>query len=266
MSVPRLLPLDPDTPVTFRGQRAAPEGELMERIDSLWTEAHGSVSGRHHDQPILSVAAIAETGIHVEAVPYRYYAAQRRDPTLAAALAVRPLAVSGIVFCSDKVILGRRSQHVTQDTGMLELVPGGSVEAKRVRPDGAVDLAGQFLAELAEEIGVTPPAGAAPRIVGFIEDEAESVVDAVLTLTLLETEAEVRWAHADLATNEYEEFVFATPVEARAMLAKDPGDLSPVTRTIFQSWDVVVGSERQEEVAGGGTVNRDRRPTDRPGL
>jgi hypothetical protein len=166
---------------------------LAREVERIWQARGGTpFNGR-----ILSAVEIAPDRIAATLVEYRWFVAQRMKPDLFPALQVRPVAVSGVLHCADGIVIGRRSQSMMQDPGLWELVPSGGM-------DGTADIRGQILAELREEVGLTPDQ--VDEVVPFclIEDDESHTLDIGIALAAprLGADAVLR-AWRDCATREY---------------------------------------------------------------
>jgi hypothetical protein len=101
------------------------------------------------------------------------------------------------------VVLGRRAANVLHYPERWELVPSGGVEAKRLAPDGTLDVEGQLLDELAEELGVPRAAVKCLTFLGLVEDIDLRVVDLAYCIDL--DAAEAGAPPLRLARDEYDE-------------------------------------------------------------
>jgi hypothetical protein len=159
-------------------------------------------------------------------LPYRYFWAQRLDPDLFAT-PLTSLAVTGVTWCEDHLLLGRRADWVLQDANCLELVPSGSADA------GGGDLFAQIDREMTEELGISSSTVTAHRLLGIVEDELNKVVEAVIETKLTCSFAEVRQSHARIERPEYSELFALTATELAAAIDRGSDPISAVSRTIF---------------------------------
>jgi 8-oxo-dGTP pyrophosphatase MutT (NUDIX family) len=211
--------VDASLAVTALGDRAPLEADLERRVADLWRQAQAHRATPLFDGELLSVTSIEGTRIAGRFAPYRWFVAQRADPTLSAALGVRPLAVSGLLRCRDGVVFGRRSEGSTQDAGRWELVPSGGLDRACRRPDDTIDFGAKILDELREETGCPP--GAVDSAVPFVvvEDPASGVFDIGVDIALdLDAEA-VLAAHRSRASDEYDRLRIV-PVPEIGMLVR----------------------------------------------
>lgn len=178
------------------GPAPAFSDEIERRVAAAWAR-EVSRRPRITDGAILSVIDWrlegVELRVHAEFLSYRHLIAQREGVEIG----ISPLAVTAVTRLSHgrrPLVLGRRADNVTQYPGMWEFGPSGGVAAERVSADGVIDLKGQLLEELEEELGIRAGAVREVRPLGIIEDLAERALDACFELTVDASEEELRRA------------------------------------------------------------------------
>lgn len=150
----------------------------LDYIDRLWCHLlHTKPTGNVFDGTIFCVAQSNDNELVCQPVPYRFFCAQRVDSALRQRLNLRVAAVTGITFIDDSVVIGRRSQALTQYPDFFELVPSGSIDTDFVQPDGTIDYRRQLANELAEELVAEFPDGISIRPVALLFDKEESTFD-----------------------------------------------------------------------------------------
>lgn len=171
-------------------------------------------------------------------VPYRHRIAQRARPELAAALAVRPLAVSGVLMCADGVVFGRRAAALTDAPGRWELAPSGGVEAQAMDTPadaaGRVSLRRQILAELAEEIGLDPGDVFGLELFCAVEDDDSGIVDIGIALASSLSAETVHRRHAERGSGEYVEIAIIAVSQVPGFVAARGGELLAVSRVLLE--------------------------------
>lgn len=85
--------------------------------------------------------------------PYKLFIAKIRNPSFK--IKMVPVSVSGLILHGDNVLIGQRSNRVTEFPGCYELPPSGSI-GRQVLREGRIDLKEQLAIELFEEVGITP--------------------------------------------------------------------------------------------------------------
>jgi 8-oxo-dGTP pyrophosphatase MutT (NUDIX family) len=176
-------------------------------IEDIWTAEQQRRGNKLFNHKLFSISAIDSAG-HITGwlVEYKWFLAQRRDPSLYDALRVRPLAVTGLLHCAEGIVTGRRSRHVEQDAGFWELVPSGGVDGSTARPDGSISLDDQLLAELEEEVGITRQMIVSPpEPFATVYDEDTHVLDIGVVLRTNLSKAAVISTFNSLENREYVE-------------------------------------------------------------
>lgn len=90
-------------------------------------------------------------------ISYREALAGHRKPALAERLGILPVAVSGMVWAGEHLLVGQRAEHLAQFPGHWELAPSGGLDPESQRgPE--VDFRETLYKELQEETGILPEA------------------------------------------------------------------------------------------------------------
>ena len=165
----------------------APDQERA--VTQLWDQALLAKPGLF-DGPIVTVERIEIAKLIVRRAHYRHAVAARQ----AAGIALKPLAVSGLLSCPDGLVFGRRAAFVSQCAGQWELVPSGGAET--------LDLERQIVIELEEEIGLTSQQVTVGQPTALlIGQECVDVVIPLLTDLSAET---IAACHATRGSKEYD--------------------------------------------------------------
>jgi hypothetical protein len=176
-------------------------------VERLWRTACARVAaggaGALFNGLVFSADAIAPDAITGHLTEFRRIVAQMERSELYEGLAVRPLAVCGVLRCADGVVLGRRHAGAIYQADMWQLPPAGSVDAHAVGANGNVALDRQLLAELGEELGLTPHDVAAPVPLCVVEHPGSHVSDLGMALCSRLDGAAIRAAHAARGNGEY---------------------------------------------------------------
>ncbi len=179
----RTYPAVADLEVIAPAPPPAVAPDVLARIEVIWSGERARRGPKLFNGRLFSVTAIDAQRLTGTIVPYSWFVAQRRDPDLFTALKVRPLAVNGVLFAAGGIVFGRRAAHLEQDAGLWEPVPAGGVDGRCCRADGSLDVAGQLVAELAEEVGLTQAdLLAPPRPVAIVEDPSTQVTIIAMVL------------------------------------------------------------------------------------
>ncbi len=196
--------------VTAHVTRAMPRlpAALDAKVEALWQAAIRRVedggAGRLFNGQVFSADTITPQVITGHMTEFRRIVAQMDDPSLAAALNLRPLAVCGVVQCSGGIVIGRRPGTAVYQPGLWQLPPAGSVDHHALRADGSIDLVGQILTELTEELGLAPDQVTNPRPLCAVEHPGSRVTDLGIGLTSALSADAVRACHQSRANTEYD--------------------------------------------------------------
>ena len=224
--------LSPNVEVIAEGDPPPLPAPLEAEVAALWDQARAHRPGLA-DGRIFSVERFSAARIAGRFVPYRRLMAQRAKPALFAALGVRPLAVSGVLACSDGIVFGRRAADVTDDAGSWELVPSGGVPPECADAAGRVDLARQIRSELVEEIGLESTEVTASEILCAVEDDQSRVIDVGFALASPLSAAEVRARYVRRASREYAELAIVAKADVSAFAAEHKRNLIAVSRVLL---------------------------------
>ena len=201
----RIEDISNDVSVIVVGEAETLGANVEAEIQVIW-DAEAAKPGRSlFNGKVFSVTSRSPHRIEGHFVEYRRLIAQNMNPELFRVLGVRPLGVSGILRCADGLVFGRRNEGMTQDPGMWELVPSGSVDRQFVTDNGRIDLAAQIGLELSEEIGIPEAAVSNMTPVCLVDDDVSHVCDIGLTISCDLSAGEVMAAHEALPGDEYTE-------------------------------------------------------------
>ncbi len=193
---------------------AAPP-EIEAAVERLWTEARAARPALFNGR-VFSAREIAPERITGFWTDYKHALAQIRDPSLFAALAIRALAVNGVVEGPDGIVFGRRDPSAVYQPGLWQCPPAGSVEARA--GDDTVDLRAQLTVELAEELGMPGDAVSGFRPLAAVEHPGSHVVDVGIALATAWDQARIVRAHLASGDTEYERLAFVPRSRLAAQL------------------------------------------------
>jgi hypothetical protein len=198
----KVYPIRTDVRVVFEQNPVLPPKDIQTQVEDIWSSE--LLQGDIFNGSLFSVVRHGYDVIVGREVEYKYFLAQRRAPKLFDALMIQPLAVSGLLVCRDGVVFGRRSSEVEQDRNLWELIPAGSIDGSRRKPDGSIDLSGHLLKELAEETGIeSADIVLEARPFALVEDQDSRVFDVGLLLNTNLTQGQIHDRFDELRNREY---------------------------------------------------------------
>jgi hypothetical protein len=177
---------------------------LEAEVDRLWAAAQLRMDGKLFNGRVFSADLISPRLVCGHWTEFRRIVAQMARYDLHPSLGVRALAVGGVIVGPDGVVFGRRPADAIYQAGEWQLPPAGSVDAGAARADGTVDVVGQLLTELEEELGMPPATVRAPRLLGIVEHGGSHVLDLGIALATDLREADIRALHAAHGNTEYD--------------------------------------------------------------
>lgn len=178
--------------------------EMLLRIEEIWQREKARRGKTLFNSRLFSIDRSAPDAIAGWMTEYRYFLAQRRDPSLYAELKIRPLAVTGVLCCKNGIVFGRRADQTEMDAKLWELVPSGSVDDQAVNHDGRVSLERSILIELHEEIGIRASEVLIPSTAfALVEDSESHVTDAGLVLKIDCSGEQILEKFSELENREY---------------------------------------------------------------
>lgn len=223
-----------DLKVRLSAAPPAPSPTALERVSAIWESERAKGGEALFNGNLFSIDEMGATEITGWLAEYRWFLAQRRDPTLRPELRVNPLAVTGILCCTEGVVFGRRAQDVEMDAGLWELVPSGGIDGSFISPSGEIDLQGHLLAELREEIGILPKEiSRPPTPIAEIEDRTSHVTDIGLILEASLSAQQITDRFSQLENREYLE-TKVVPFDELSQYVKGRSDtLATVSRALI---------------------------------
>ncbi len=208
--------------------------EVHRRVEDIWQAETALRGDRLFNGRLFSIAQSTPQHMRGWLAEYRWFIAQRRDPSLHAYLKVRPLAVTGVLHCAEGIVFGRRASHLEMDPGRWELVPSGGVDGAHVNRAGRVDLAAQLLTELVEETGIPPSEVASPpHAFAMVEDARSHVTDIGFTIRIAHSAAQMRALFATAAHREYVALEVVPATQIARFLAECGDTLVEVSRALL---------------------------------
>jgi hypothetical protein len=224
-------PLLASVRVSVLREMPALDASLEVEIDRLWDAAQLGMAaggaGQLFNGRVFSADTITEAHIGGHMTEFRRIVAQMQRPALFEALGVRPLAVCGVLRCAGGIVVGRRHAGAIYQAGMWQLPPAGSVDAGALRPDGSLDIAGQVLKELREEVGIDAAQVNEPRPLCLVEHPGSHVSDLGMAINTGLSADDVLTAHRIAGNDEYDPLLVVVEADIDAFIARVGADLVP---------------------------------------
>lgn len=152
--------------------------------------------------------------IEVRIDEYKRMVSARCNRILMDTLGLRPLAVSGLLICSDGIVFGLRSKNNKESVGMWELVPSGGLDANKLILGKNFDPVDQIYIELAEEIGLGASTIEQSNTFCLIEETSTGLIDIGIKLLAPNiSSSQIFEAHTSYGSNEYEKLAIISPDE-----------------------------------------------------
>ncbi len=225
--------LDARVTIVETGEMGHLRPETATRVAALWAAERRERGTSVFNGEIFSVDRTSSTEISGKFVEFARFSAQRRDPALFDELAIRPLAVTGLLRSPDGIVFGRRQRGSTQDPGLWELVPSGFVDPGARRADGALAPQIQVLRELREEVGLRPDLICQATPFCLIDDPETRIVDIGVALQTTATGPEIHAAYAGISDDQYTELAVVPRPSLVDFLTRDSHQIAAVSRLIL---------------------------------
>jgi len=195
---------------------------LEARVDAIWESEQARLGGVLFNGRVFSADIITPHFVYGHWTEYRRIVAQMRRPDLHTALAIRPVAVGGVILGPDGLLFGRRPERAVYQAGEWQLPPAGNVDPTCARAEGLLDPVGMLLVEMAEELGLPPSALRDIRPIGFAEHPNTHLLDLGMAASTDLSAADMLALHAEGGNAEYGELVAVSLSELPRFLATEP--------------------------------------------
>lgn len=193
---------------------------LSKEVDAVWISEQHRLNGALFNGRVFSADIITPHLISGHWTEFRRIVAQMRRPELHSALAIRPLAVGGIITGPDGVIFGRRPHTCVYQAGEWQLPPAGSVDFSAARPQGVVDFVTMLLTELTEEIGLTADDVSIIGPVGIVEHANTHVLDLGIAMQTHLRRDQIHGRHQAHGNGEYDPLIVVERSEIQNFLSQ----------------------------------------------
>jgi 8-oxo-dGTP pyrophosphatase MutT (NUDIX family) len=213
----------PDLQVRAVREMPALAEPIEREVDAIWRAACAAIPTLFNGR-VFCAETIDRQLISGHWTEYRRILAQFRKPALHEVLQVRGLAVCGILRCPGGTVFGRRQSRAVYQPGSWSLPPAGNVDDGAVR-EGAIDLRGQLLRELEEELGLLPSQVTIERPLAAVIHPNRQVVDVGFALSTALSEEEIVATHHARADEELDQLRVIADAQLDIETAAMPGEL-----------------------------------------
>ena len=189
-------PILTDPTISIFGDLSLTNEEDLE-LTTIWRESSGS--SNKFDGKILYLKEHSDSSLIVEIGPYRYWRTQYDSKRIITKEPLIALAVNGIVRQGDKVLLGKRTKDVAQNTNLWDLVPSGGFSV-----ENGGNWQAQLNEEIAEELSIELPDVKSLNLKGLLLDVKDWVAD-----LMIEIEVEIPLENIEPRNNEISELFVA---------------------------------------------------------
>ncbi|CAI3922663.1 unnamed protein product [Commensalibacter communis] len=201
--------------------------ELKNQVEDIWEEKRKLFpylfNGRIFNVQELTPNLI--TGYWTE---YKYVLAQTERLELYSELAIRSLAVIGLIQCPQGFIIGKRTNKSVYLPGYWQSAPAGTVESRDKNDN--IDLTQQLLAEANEELGLNIFHLTNPKIISATEHTNTHIIDVGILLKTELSFEEITSLWKNNNNPEYDELCCC------ASYTDLPENTLPTTRFLVEHW------------------------------
>lgn len=198
-------------------------------VEEIWHQQQKTAPKLHNGQ-ILNCISYENEKMIGEYIEYKYYLAHLLNPSLVPSLQIQPVCISGITTVADKVLIGRRSAHVTNYKQAYETVPSGGISPSAEK-EGRIDIIKQFQLELWEETGISVTEIKDFNLFALVFDppnkQYEICAEISVNYTVIQEELE--------SNEEYEAFTWVSRSEIKAFAAKHSNEFVPLSLYLLKT-------------------------------
>lgn len=201
--------------------------DIIERIDDIW---HAALPERYSglfNGVIFCAQSIERNRISVFRAEYKQYFAQITDPLFLGDINLQPLACSGVLTCTDGIIVGKRASTVALDPNLWELAPAGTFDEKCVN-DGTLDATTLLLNEAEEELGIPKKLLQVGEVLAVVQEQKTQAIDLMVRAHVPITEADVQKYFENSPCPEYSQVRVIQPSGISNFVENNREDLNSI--------------------------------------
>jgi hypothetical protein len=227
-ATPQILPLALDCIIEDVGGDAGIDAAAQIVIEDVWQKETAKRGQHLHNGRIFTILSVSPKRLTGRFIDYKTYLAAWHHPEAFVAQPIHSLAISGMITANDHVLIGKRSQVVTNAPGSYEFVPSGGIDDSCVS-DHRIDAKRQVITEFQEETGINASLITSITVIALFHDLKNRLYDVCAHVELArKTEPKLSSRH------EYEEMFWLDFKAADAFLSKNADNLLGTTKYL---WD-----------------------------
>lgn len=152
-------------------------------IDDIWEREQAKHSNKLFNGKVLNLISQDREGLTAGFIEYKHLIAYLHEPRLRGVLNIRPLSLSCLTHTDRAVLIGKRSQWVSQYPLWYELAPSGGIDPEVVK--GAdIDVVAQALSELDEETGLSEKDVISAKPFALIHELDSGIIEVCIELVI----------------------------------------------------------------------------------
>ena len=214
-------------------QKQVYDTSTLSRVDFLWNEAKKQKKELFNGA-ILNAVSIANNLIECDIREYKYLVAQSSQPDFFNTLKIQPLAVCGLLKCSNGWVIGKRANQNLQYGRKWEFVPSGGLSPTEQKAQSfhSINYVNQILIELNEEIGLSRDSVDQIDVLCIVEDVIDHIFDIVIELDCSHLSlSQITDSHNHFGSSEYEQI---DSIMSSSQL--ELFETTPLARFLFQEF------------------------------
>lgn len=220
-------------PATVRVIQSAPlslASELQEEIQKIWSDAV-AIRPKLFNGIIYILTDHRDDALYIAESEYKLSFALQKNSNIFSGLSINLLAVTGLLFCKDGLILGRRSRTVTSQNGLWEPAPAGSLSC--------LDPRAQVLEELEEELGITGDKITKIECKGLITDLSTNIADIIFELKTDQNFDSIKSRIERHKNDEYDAICCVKTSDLKKFLSENQGNFIPILPEALKLTDLI---------------------------
>jgi hypothetical protein len=202
-------------------------------VQDSWRQAK-SLNLELFDGNVFNLIEVNENSIIIQKIDYGLFYVKSKSPKLLPDLEVCVLAVSGITFIGDRVLIGKRSNRVNQFKGKWEMVPSGILDDTDHHKSSLNHIAvDQLCLEFQQETSINSDLLTDIKFLGLVVDSQAYTADLVFRTQIDSKKFFEKYQCDELKSIEYSSFKLVNPRFLR-FLSRFSLNFVPTSRFIIR--------------------------------